>query len=288
MKPEVILPDDPEAIRSEIDTTRHRMDETIDALGQRLKGRHLLDEALHLFRKNQENGNMTKLKNKISDTAETAYHSVVDTIKSHPVPIALVGAGVGWLIYERTRSSKDFAEDERTDPYRGIPPYDDDFAPEPLSGSTPEEGDTCSFSSEGESSGTMNTLKQKASDVTDRLKQKASEVGDRLRDTGTETKEKARRLYEQSRDRVASTVQEHPLQSGLACLAIGLVAGLLIPTPRRLRRSIAPKACQLTERVRDKAQDLVERGSHVAESAVQAARDEAKAQGFTSNQESPA
>ena len=35
-----------EAIRSEIDTTRHRMDETINALGQRLKGRHLLDESV--------------------------------------------------------------------------------------------------------------------------------------------------------------------------------------------------------------------------------------------------
>jgi len=288
MKPSLYLPDDPEAIRSEIDTTRHRMDETIDALGQRLKGRHLLDEALHLFRKNQENGNMTKLKNKISDSADAAYHSVVDTIKSHPVPIALVGAGVGWLIYERTRTTKDAAEDEPTDAYRGVPPYDDDFSPEPLSGEAAVGGimpeaqarfGTCSLSSEEESSGTMSTLKQKASDV-----------GNRLRETSAEAKEKARRLYEQSRDRVSSAVETHPLQSGLVCLAVGLVAGLLIPTPRRLRQSVAPKARELSERMRDKAQDLMERGSHVVESATQAAKEEAKAQGLTSQgsgQESP-
>ncbi len=278
MKSQLENPDETQVIRSEIDTTRHRMDETIDALGQRLKGRHLLDEVLHLFRKHQENGNMTKLKNRISDTADTAYHSVVDTIKSHPVPIALVGAGVGWLIYERTRSTRaaeDFSE------FRGTPPYDDDFAPEPVpgpgireSGFRPEAQaraeSACSLSNEGKSSGAMESLKQKAADVSGRL-----------RETTEEAREKARRLYETSRDRVALAVETHPLQSGLVLLAVGLAAGLLIPTPRRLSERWKPKARELGERARDKAKDLMERGSRVVESATQAAREEAKAQGLT-------
>jgi hypothetical protein len=40
----------------------------------------------------------------------------------------------------------------------------------------------------------------------------------------------------------------------------------------------------LNERVRDKAQDLVERGTHVVESATEAAKQEAKAQGFVSGE----
>jgi len=272
MKSQLEHPDETEVIRSEIDTTRHRMDETIDALGQRLKGRHLIDEALHLFRKQQENGNMTKLKNKISDSADAAYHSVVDTIKAHPVPVALVGAGVGWLIYERTRSTKG-TEDSSAE-FSGIPPYDDDFSPESMrpgqaqraSGIIPE---TTSDFSEGSS-------------AMDTLQQKAARVRDRLRETGAEAKEKARQIYEKSRDRVTSTVETHPLQSSLVCLAVGLVAGLLIPTPRRLGQRLKPKAREIGERMRGKAQDLMERGGHVVESATQAARDEARAQGLTS------
>lgn len=285
MKSQLNHPGETEAIRSEIDTTRHRMDETINALGQRLKGRHLLDEALHVFRKQQENGNMTKLKNKISDTADTAYHSVVDTIKAHPVPVALVGAGVGWLIYERSRSASRAAEDTPTTEFSGVPPYDDDFAPEPLPGQSiirSESGLTEpriggeSFFDEGKSGGAMQSLKQKA-----------SQAGSRLREKGTEAKEKARQIYENSRDRVASAVEEHPLQSGLICLAIGLVAGLLIPTPRRLGERLKPKAREIGERVRDKAQDLMDKGGQVLESAKQAAKEEARAQGLTS-QSNPA
>src|SRR5215204_4996501 len=39
-----------ETIRSDIDTTRRRMDDTMDALGDRLQPRHLLDEFLGFLR----------------------------------------------------------------------------------------------------------------------------------------------------------------------------------------------------------------------------------------------
>lgn len=284
MKPQPNRIDETEAIRSEIDTTRHRMDETIDALGQRLKGRHLLDEALHVFRKQQENGNMTKLKNKITDSADTAYHSVVDTIKAHPVPIALVGAGVGWLIYERSRANR-AAEDTSASEFSGVPPYDDDFAPDPLPGQSiirSESGLTEPLIGSGED------LFNEGQSAMQGFKQKAAQAGSRLREKGTEAKEKARQLYETSRDRVSTAVEEHPLQSGLILLAVGLAAGLLIPTPRRLSERLKPKARELGERVRDKAQDLVNKGSQVLESATQAAKEEAKNQGLTSPQGSPA
>jgi len=287
MKSQLEHSDETEAIRSEIDTTRHRMDQTIDALGQRLKGRHLLDEALHLFRKQQENGNMTKLKNKISDSADTAYHSVVDTIKAHPVPIALVGAGVGWLIYERSRSVR--ASEDAEAEFSGIPPYDDDFSPETLPGQTLRStSSVCEGigSEEFTSEGFSEKAKGKASAAMQSIQQKASEARERLRETGAEAKEKARRIYETSRDKVSMAVEEHPLQSGLIFMGIGLVAGLLIPTPRRLSERLKPKARELGERVLGKAQDLMDRGSQVLESATQAASDEAKKQGLTSERNS--
>lgn len=278
------LPDETDIIRSEINTTRHRMDETIDALGRRLKGRHLVDEALHLFRKQQENGNMTKLTHKISESADTAYHSVVDTIKAHPVPIALVGAGVGWLIYERSRSHSASSD---ISAYR-VRPYDDEFTPGPLSGEASSSGslygDEISYGEESSSS----SIKDKASQAMGSVRQKASQMRERIAGTGAQAKERTLQLYEKSRQGVTTAVEQHPLQSGLVCLAVGLLAGLLIPTPRRLAQSLEPKARELNERVRDTANDLIERGTHVVESATeaatQAAKKEAKNQGFTSEE----
>ena len=85
---------DPEAIRSEIDTTRRRMDDTMEALGERLKGRHLLDELLGLFRSDNQSPKAMQIREKVSRTASTAAHSVVNTVKSNPMPALLIGAGV--------------------------------------------------------------------------------------------------------------------------------------------------------------------------------------------------
>ncbi len=273
-----------EAIRSEINTTRHRMDETIDALGQRFKGRHLIDEALHLFRQQQENGNMTKFRNRLSESADTAYHSVVDTIKTHPVPAALFGAGVGWLIYERTHSAADTEKGiRRATDYRSERHYEHDFSPGPLSGEVIGRPGNAPDETTDVTEGGRSSVKEKASRAMETVQHKAAEVRDRVRETGAEAREGARRIYDKSRERVTATVEGHPLESGLVFLAAGLIASLLIPTPRRVAERLEPKARELGERVREKAQDLVERGSHVVESATEAAKQEAKAQGLTSD-----
>jgi hypothetical protein len=89
-----------ETLRSEINTTRHRMDGTIDALGNRLEGRHLVDELLGFFRGRA--GDAGRVREKITRSAETAVHSVVDTVKAHPLPVIVAGAGIAWLVYETT------------------------------------------------------------------------------------------------------------------------------------------------------------------------------------------
>src|SRR4051812_5731110 len=91
-----------EAIRSDIDVTRRRMDDTMDALGDRLQPRHLLDEVLGFFRGNGSDGDnkLTQMREKLTQSAGTAMNAVVDTVKSNPMPALLIGAGVAWMIYE--------------------------------------------------------------------------------------------------------------------------------------------------------------------------------------------
>ena len=95
---------DPETIRSEIDQTRERMDQTIDALAERVKGRHLLDEILGLLRSSNGVARARQWKDKVSSSTESAFHSVADSIKSDPAPALLIGAGVTWMIYSSVKS----------------------------------------------------------------------------------------------------------------------------------------------------------------------------------------
>ena len=114
------------------------MDETIEALGQRFQGRHLVDEALHFVRKQTENGNMTQLKSQIKQSADTAVHTVVDTVKANPIPAALVGAGIAWYFYSQTRDDSSRNGYTYEDPIRGY--YD-----EPYIGSAGGESDVGQF-----------------------------------------------------------------------------------------------------------------------------------------------
>src|SRR3954470_21315388 len=104
-----------DAIRSDIEETRRRMDDTMDALGDRLQPRHLLDEVLGFFRGNGSDGDnkLTQMREKITQSAGTAMNAVVDTVKSNPMPALLIGAGVAWMIYESTRDkSADYRDDD--------------------------------------------------------------------------------------------------------------------------------------------------------------------------------
>jgi ElaB/YqjD/DUF883 family membrane-anchored ribosome-binding protein len=102
-------------------------------------------------------------------------------------------------------------------------------------------------------------------------------MGGQVRERAQELGDRSRQLYRQGRQRVASTIEERPLESGLVCLAVGLIAGLALPTSPRLRRTVAPRARQLRQR----AGDMVERGRVVIHRAAEAAKSEAEAQGFS-------
>jgi ElaB/YqjD/DUF883 family membrane-anchored ribosome-binding protein len=290
----------PDALQSDIDTTRQRMDDTIDALSSRLKGRHLIDELIGFFRSSEGdgNGNAAKLKEKVTSTANTALHSVVDTVKAHPLPTLLIGAGIAWMLIQRRREASysgyeyDPDYEARRAAGYGASGWEDDV-PYDYTGSSAISSDISGSPSaygggmQGEGSGKFEQMKHqlgdKASAAGEHLRERGSEIAARTRQTAHELSERVQAGYSVTRRRVVTTVEQHPLESAVASLALGVVAGLLIPAPRALRERIAPAATRLREQVQDTGHDLVERGKHVAEAAVKAVKDEAEEQGLTAD-----
>lgn len=293
--------EDPEQIRSEIDSTRRRMDDNLDALRERLRGRHLLDEIVGFFRNNQSE--TSELRHKVSNTVQTAADSLVNTVKTNPLPLLLVGAGVGWMIYEnrRHRAETDFTSDYGDDDAELYSETARNYAdPDALydrpldysaSGTVAPGNESVSGGMDepaGASSGAGSKLgeakekvMEKASRAKEQVKQTFSHVGERVREKSHSIAEHTRDAYSRGRDRVVNTTQTHPLEVGLACLALGLVAGLVLPTPRKARELAGPTVDRLRDRTRRAGNELLEKGQRVARAAATAARDEARAQGLT-------
>lgn len=297
-----------EAIRSEIDTTRRRMDDTMDALGDRLKGRHLLDEILGFFRSDRTEGKGAELRERVSSSASSAVHSITDTVKANPVPLLLIGAGVAWMIYSSRKDSSSRYEGES---YGSNNPYDPDAAyNDPLeypSGGSSERtfgeteetgfsvgGTSGDFESAGDSG--LQQLKvgfqDKASEAAGQVKQKLKNVGNQVREkthaasqrakeAGSRVHARTREVYVQTRTRVVTTADEHPLEMGLACLAAGVAAGLALPTPEKVKQFAGPTMDRVRERTRKAGGQLMEKGKRVVSAATSAVKSEAESQGLT-------
>jgi hypothetical protein len=82
----------------------------------------------------------------------------------------------------------------------------------------------------------------------------------------------------QGAQRAAGVAQENPLGLAIGSLAIGFLAGMLIPSTRVEDEKIGPVADQVMDRVKETGQEALERGKQVAGDAAQAAKDSAQEQ----------
>ena len=79
---------DSDSIEQDLDDTRSRLDATIGALQEKLAPGTVVDQAVHYFR---EGGGVELSRN------------VARSMRENPIPVALIGVGLGWLMLSSTR-----------------------------------------------------------------------------------------------------------------------------------------------------------------------------------------
>jgi ElaB/YqjD/DUF883 family membrane-anchored ribosome-binding protein len=285
------------AIEAEISQTRRRMDTTLDRLADRLQPRHLLNDLVDFWHsRRSRHGDGHHIAEAVRENTRKAGQTLVHQVRDNPVPALLIGAGVAWLIFDRSRS------DDRT----WAEPAPDLYSPEEDYGIEPTYDD--------QSLSTTESVGEKLTSVGEKAKNVAGRAGQKLRETGQHLRERAREQGQQLRSRTShvrhqmqdrfrdryertqerlrqscqrtqaqlqETADQHPLSTGAACLAIGLLAGFLLPKSRREDQMFGDVSDAVRHRVKEVSQDLVEKGKHVAEAATHAARSEAERQGLT-------
>ena len=73
--------------------------------------------------------------------------------------------------------------------------------------------------------------------------------------------------------RAASVAQENPLGLAVGAMAVGFLAGMLIPSTRVEDEKLGPVADDVKDRAKQTGQEALERGKQVAQDAAQAAKD---------------
>ena len=115
-------------IELEIQRTRARMTENVDALSWKLSPDRLKAQARHKLHETQE-AVVEKVRHtahEVGGQARQAGSGLFGTMKDNPIPTAMIGAGIAWLIAGRRRQSHEF---ERMDSYGSSESYGQYYAP---------------------------------------------------------------------------------------------------------------------------------------------------------------
>ena len=77
----------------------------------------------------------------------------------------------------------------------------------------------------------------------------------------------------QGAKQAVGVAQENPLGLAIGSLAVGFIAGMLIPSTSVENEKLGPMADQVKDQVKETGQEAVDRGKQVAQDAAQSAKD---------------
>jgi gas vesicle protein len=114
---------------------------------------------------------------------------------------------------------------------------------------------------------TVDALGYKA-DVKSRTKDKISNTKDRLTGKVSDVTPDGRQVK-----RAAGVAQENPLGLAIGGVAVGFIAGMLVPSSRAEDEKIGPMADQVKDQIKETGQEAMERGKDVAQQAAETAKE---------------
>jgi len=267
-------------IRSEIDRTRSDMDETFAALDAKLTPKEIGLELWNLFK----------------GGSSTGASKLWQVTREHPMPAAVIGLGLGWLMVESSRKSEsDRYSDQYDGRYRDYgrgsyrqgyaspregfytgSDFDEETGPGALSAAKDKVKDVADSAKHA-----LSNAGDKVSDATDWTKEHASELGNQVSAKATDLKYTAKRQVRRAKTGFWQTMEANPLMVGAATLALGVIAGLAIPSTDKEDELMGETRDHLFEEVKEAGQQALDKGKHVAEAVADKVKEEARNQGLT-------
>jgi Protein of unknown function (DUF3618) len=219
----------PDSIAADIAATRVELGVILDALEHRLALRQLLERGMDM----------------VKDTMSGEGGGLGDVLRDHPVPLALIGMGVGWLAIAASGRAR----------------------PEAAGGSYPTAPATFAHAREktGEA---MDQAQQAVSDTVE----EAQAAGRSAWRQASHFAEEAAERFVGPRRRAGTLMVEHPLAFGALGLLAGVAVAMLLPRSAVEERLTGPAGAELRQRAASLGRGAMARAQHVAERTLDVAK----------------
>jgi ElaB/YqjD/DUF883 family membrane-anchored ribosome-binding protein len=306
--------------------TRAEMAETINALQERLEPERLKRQAAETFRETTDDlkhkaaesvreatiGKAEQFMNNVEYTARETSSGLLDTIRQNPIPAALIGTGLAWLLFggsDRRSNGFAYGRDRNNAWSRGPQVYHGMRAPDPghgtMYGPSNHYGDRYDDSNVGGQPGhVVQNLGQQAQDLSSQAKDRVASVGSQVQDTvqdfgnraqstvqnlGTRaqdqfesTRDDLRDQFQQASTNVDQLFDRSPLAVGVIAIALGATIGLAMPPTEPEARLMGDAREQFMQKASDAAKDTLDKVQRVADKVSTAASDAVKEEAPTS------
>lgn len=256
---------DYDALQREARRRRSRIGATLDSLRHRLAPHTLKEQT------------MNRMTNRMSSGAS----HMGDMVRGNPVPLALIGVGLGWMLLSRSGMDQRIANSGAMRSVRST------------AGSTARYARDTFYSATDSVRDAAGSLYDRAGDMASDAYEQAGDAASRLTGGGTHegrTGGPQHQLHHQPQHGRSMTsamgrqighvttsfwdlVEDHPLVAGVMGVALGAALGASIPATRTEERWVGDYAGQVTNMAKEAAQDVIERGTRAAQAAADAARE---------------
>lgn len=272
-----------EAQKQRIERTRAQMGSTIDAIEERLSPSRLAQEAKTAV-KDATVGQAQQAVSNISDSASDFGGSIVETIRENPIPAALAGIGIGWLIMSM-RNNGGTQRDAQRYRYYGHNMYP---TQRPYySGQTDQSGQGGVggvVSSAQDAAGSVaETAQNAASQAAGTIQDTASQVGDTIgsaagsaADSLSQVGSQAQYGFQQAESQLQRWMREQPLAVTAGAFAVGMAVGFAIPETQvedqwmgEYRQDLAEQAQQVVQETAPKVEKVAQKTATAAKDAAQ-------------------
>ena len=242
-----------EQLRANIEDTRADMSQTINEIQERLSPEYLVDQVKETVRE-ATIGKVGKVMDQVGETlsgvTEPALEmagragnaikevgtTVADKFYKNPIPMTLIGLGVGMLVI---RNFTGRSYDSSTSSGRSLPGRRSNY----------ELGDVGQSRQTYESgTGTLNQVKETASDLASRSTEALSNLGTKAKDSASAVS-----------SRFGVMMRDNPLAVGAVAIAAGTAVGLMLPSTQIENEYIGETGERLVGQVEDVAREALDK-----------------------------
>lgn len=291
-------------IVSELETRRHRMRREIEGLNDQFSPEQLWETAKNSLA--ASNGN-------------EFVRNLGRSVRDNPLPLAVVGAGIAWMIVDRNRDHRSIERDYLTDRAprpanvpgpdrvssdtatrhvvhdpevtpgvvtRSPGPVDDNDDGPSMRSRVGDAGTRLKDSVTSARNGARDRLTTAREEAVDRLSTARDGARDRIATTSDATRRRlsdaqarSQQTISEASDRIGENYRANPLVFGLGAAAAAAVLGALLPGTRREDQVLGDYADQ----ARDLAEDARHKATDIAGKTLDTIQDESQKRGYSAD-----